>query len=113
RCKTHFEQMKSDRIRIEVDEIPFGILKNTITEKIADCVKDGRLPEVSDVRDESDRKSAVRIVVECKSGVSEDVVLNKLYEHTPLQSTYNIMNIALVGKQPQTLSIKALMEYYL
>ncbi|MEK6645023.1 MAG: DNA gyrase subunit A [Planctomycetota bacterium] len=113
RGKTHFEEMKGDRIRIVVDEIPYGILKNTITEKIADCVKDGRLPEVSDVRDESDRKYAVRLVVECKSGVSEEVVLNKLYEHTPLQTSYTIMNIALVGKQPQTLSIKQLMEYYL
>lgn len=113
RAKSHFEEMKGDRVRIVVDEIPYGILKNTITEKIAECVKDGRLPEVSDVRDESDRKYAVRLVVECKSGVSEEVVLNKLYEHTPLQTTYTIMNIALVGKQPQTLSLKQLMEHYL
>ncbi|HUN82276.1 MAG TPA: DNA gyrase subunit A [Phycisphaerae bacterium] len=113
RGKTHFEEMKGERVRIVVDEIPYGILKSTITEKVADCVKDGRLPEVSDVRDESDRKAAVRLVIECKSGVSEEVVLNKLYEHTPLQTTYTIMNIALVGKQPQTLSLRALMEHYL
>jgi DNA gyrase subunit A len=113
RGKTHQEEMKNDRVRIVVDEIPYNILKNTITEKIAECVKEGRLSEVSDVRDESDRKHAIRLVVECKSGVSPEVVLNKLYEYTPLQTTFAVINIALVGKQPQTLTIKQLMEYYL
>ncbi|RIK67882.1 MAG: DNA gyrase subunit A [Planctomycetota bacterium] len=113
RARTHFEEMKGDRVRIVVDEIPFNIIKNTITEKIAECVKDGRLPEVSDVRDESDRNHAVRLVVECKSGVSGEVVLNKLFEYTPLQTNFPVINIALVGKQPQTLSLKQLMEHYL
>jgi DNA gyrase subunit A len=112
RGKTHFEEMKGGRTRVVVDEIPYGILKNTITEKIAECVKEGRLPEVSDVRDESDRKHAVRLVVECKAGASEEVVLNKLFDLTPLQSNYSIINIALVGKQPQTMSLKQLMENY-
>jgi DNA gyrase subunit A len=112
RARTHFEEMKNERVRIVVDEIPFNILKNTITERIAACVKDGRLPEVSDVRDESDRKHAVRLIVECKTGVSGEVVLNKLFEYTPLQTTYSIINIALVGKQPQTLSLKQMMEQY-
>ncbi len=96
-----------------MDEVPFGILKNTITERIAEGVKDGRLAEVSDVRDESDRKHPVRLVVECKGGASEDVVLNKLFRHTPLQIGYTVINIALVGKQPQTMSLKQLMEQYL
>ncbi len=113
RGKIHTEETKQGRLRIVVDEIPFGILKNTITERIAECVKDGRLPEVSDVRDESDRKHAVRLVVECKKDVTESVVVNKLYRHTPLQNNYTIINIALVGKQPLTLSLKALMEHYL
>jgi DNA gyrase subunit A len=113
RGRTHFEEMKGDRTRIVVDEIPYGILKNTITEKVAECVKEGRLPEVSDVRDESDRKHAVRLVVECKSGVSPDVVLNKLFEYTPLQTTFTVINIALLGKQPQTMSLKALMSHWL
>jgi len=113
RGKIHTEETKTGRLRIVVDEIPYGILKNTITERIAECVKDGRLPEVSDVRDESDRKHAVRLVVECKKDVAESVVVNKLYRHTPLQNNYTIINIALVGKQPLTLSLKALMEHYL
>jgi len=113
RGKIHTEETKQGRLRIVIDEIPYGILKNTITERIAECVKDGRLPEVSDVRDESDRKHAVRLVVECKKDVAENVVVNKLYRFTPLQNNYTIINIALVGKQPQTLSLKALMEHYL
>lgn len=113
RGRTHFEEIKGDRVRIVVDEIPYNIIKNTITEKIAECVKDGRLPEVSDVRDESDRKHAVRLVVECKAGVSGEVVLNKLFQLTPLQTNFPVINIALVGKQPQTLSLKELMERYL
>ena len=113
RAKLHTEEMKGGRVRIVVDEIPYGILKNTITERLATCVKDGRLSEVSDIRDESDRKHAVRLVVECKKDVSESVVLNKLYRHTPLQMNYSIINIALVGKQPKTLSMKEMMQQYL
>ncbi|MBN2561479.1 MAG: DNA gyrase subunit A [Phycisphaerae bacterium] len=113
RARTHVEEMKSGRKRIVVDEIPFNILRSTITERIAAGVKDGRLNEISDIRDESDRKNPIRLVVECKGGVSEEVVLNKLFRHTPLQTNYTVMNIALVGKQPQTMSLKRLMGHYL
>jgi DNA gyrase subunit A len=113
RARTHIEEMKGGRKRIVVDEIPFNILKSTITERIAQCVKEGRLSEVSDVRDESDRKHPVRLVVECRGGANEEVAVNKLFEHTPLQSNYAVINIALVGKQPQTMPLKQLMQYYL
>ncbi|MCZ6681834.1 MAG: DNA gyrase subunit A [Planctomycetota bacterium] len=113
RAKLHTEEMRSGRIRIVVDEIPYGIIKNTITERIASCVKDGRLSEVSDVRDESDRKDPVRLVIECKRDVSENVVINKLYRHTPLQMNFTIINIALVGKQPLVLPMTEMMGHYL
>lgn len=113
RAKTHLEETKTGRKRIVIDEIPFNILRNTITERVAECVKDGRLSEVSDIRDESDRKHPIRLVVECKGNASEEVVLNKLFQHTPLQTNYTVINIALVGKQPQTMSLKQLMEHYL
>ena len=113
RAKSHTEEMKGGRIRIVVDEIPYGILKNTITEKIAAGVKEGRLPEVSDVRDESDRKNPIRLVIELKSGVNEEVALNKLYRHSPLQTNFAIINIALVGKQPKTMGLQELMQHYL
>lgn len=113
RAKTHTEEMRGTRIRIVVDEIPYGILKNTITEKVAECVKDGRIPEISDIRDESDRKNPVRLVIELKSNANEEVVMNKLYRHTPLQTTFSIINIALVGKQPKTMGLVELMNCYL
>lgn len=113
RAKTHTEEMRGGRTRIVVDEIPYGILKNTITEKVAECVKDGRITEISDIRDESDRKNPVRLVIELKSSANEDVVMNKLYRHTPLQTTFAIINIALVGKQPKTMGLIELMNCYL
>ncbi len=113
RAKSHTEEMRGSRIRIVVDEIPYGVVKTTIIEKIAECVKDGRVPEISDIRDESDRKNPVRLVIELKSGVNEEVVLNKLYRHTPLQTTFSIINIALVGKQPKTMGLIELMTCYL
>ncbi|MFQ5411714.1 MAG: DNA gyrase subunit A [Phycisphaerae bacterium] len=113
RAKMHTEEIKGGRTRIVVDEIPYNILKNTITEKIAACVKDGRLGEVSDIRDESDRKHPIRLAIDLKSGVNEDVALNKLYSHTPLQTTFAIINIALVGKQPKSMGLKELLQHYL
>ncbi len=113
RAKTHMEEMKGGRSRIVVDEIPYGLLKNTITEKLVAGVKDGRLSEVSDIRDESDRKHAVRLVIELKTGVNVDVALNKLYRHTPLQTNFSIINIALVGKQPKTMGLIELMRHFL
>ncbi|MCA9255225.1 MAG: DNA gyrase subunit A, partial [Phycisphaerales bacterium] len=113
RAKTHTEEMRGGRIRIVVDEIPYGILKNTITEKIAECVKDGRISEISDIRDESDRVNPVKLVIELKTSANEEVVMNKLFRHTPLQTTFSIINIALVGKQPKTMGIIELMTCYL
>ena len=107
------EEKKNGRKVLIIEEIPYQILKNTIVEKIADGVKNGQLSEVSDVRDESGRKHPVRIVLELKRDANEDVIINKLYEYTPLQSNFNIINIALVGRQPHTLNIKQFIEIYI
>ncbi len=113
RAKMHVEETKGGRKQIVIDEIPYNILKNTITERIAECVKEGRLADVADVRDESDRKHPIRLVVELKKDANEDVVFNQLYEFTPLQSNFTIINIALVGRQPRTLPLRDLMQHYL
>ncbi|MCK6455047.1 MAG: DNA gyrase subunit A [Phycisphaerae bacterium] len=113
RAKLHVEETKSGREQIVVDEIPYNILKNTITERIAECVKEGRLPDVADVRDESDRKNPIRLVVELKKDANAEVVINQLYEFTPLQSNFVIINIALVGKQPRTMPLKELMQRFI
>jgi len=112
RGKIHPEQARGGKALIVVDEIPYQILKTTIVERIADCVKQGIIPDISDVRDESDR-NGMRLVVELKRDGNVDLVINQLYQYTPLQDTIPIINIALVNRQPRTLNIKELMEYYI
>lgn len=113
RAKFHTEETRTGRKMIVIDEIPYNILKNTITERIAECIKEGKIPEASEVRDESDRKNPIRLVVELRKDANEEVVVNQLYEFTPLQSNFVIINIALVGKQPRTMPLKELMQHFL
>jgi DNA gyrase subunit A len=88
------------------------VLKTTIIESIADAVKGGRIPDVADVQDHSDR-TGMRIVVELKKGVDANVVVAQLYQYTPLQSTFSIINIALVNRAPRTLGLKQLITEFL
>ncbi len=112
RGKIHTEQSRGGKTLIVVDEIPYQILKTTIVERIADCVKQGTIADISDVRDESDR-NGMRLVVELKRDANADLVINQLYQYTPLQSTLPIINIALVNRQPRTMTLRELMESYL
>lgn len=112
RCKFHIEETKKGRQSIIITEIPYMVVKTTIVSKIADCVRDGSLPEVSDVRDESDRKG-MRIVVDLKKDMDDNVVMNKLYRYTPLQSTFAINNVVLVNNRPETLNIKQVIKLYI
>ena len=106
RGKAEIESSKKGKDQIIITEIPYTVIKTTIVSKIAECVHDGSLPEISDVRDESDRKG-LRIVVELKKDADAEVVLNQLYQYTPLQTTFAITNIALVNSRPETLNIQA------
>ncbi|MHC4441989.1 MAG: DNA gyrase subunit A [Planctomycetota bacterium] len=112
RGKIHLEEHRG-RTLIVIDEIPYQVLRTTIKDKVVDCIKRGQMPEVADVRDESDRKHAIRLVVELKKDGNSDVVLNQLYQFTPLQANYNVMNIALVNRQPRTLNLRQLIDVYI
>jgi DNA gyrase subunit A len=112
RCKSHVESPKKGRESIIITEIPFMTVKSAIVSKIADCVHDGNIDEISDVRDESDRHG-MRIVIELKKDVDSQVVLNKLYRFTSLQTTFAAQNIALVNNRPETLNVKQIIQYYL
>ncbi len=112
RGKVDIETTKKGRERIVVTEIPYMVVKTTIVAKIADCVHKNTLPEVSDVRDESDRQG-LRIVVELKKDAEAEVVLNKLYRYTLLQTTFAIANIALVNKRPETLNIREMLDCFI
>jgi DNA gyrase subunit A len=112
RGKVEFEETKKGRTHIIITEIPYMTVKTSIVEKIAELVENDLLPEVSDVRDESDR-TGMRIVVELKKDAESQVVLNKLYKYTPLQSTFAISNVALVNNRPETLNIREMMEHFI
>ena len=112
RGKVDIETTKRGRERIVVTEIPYMVVKTTIVSKIADCVHKNTLPEVADVRDESDRHG-LRIVVDLKKDAEADVVLNKLYRYTLLQTTFAIANIALVNNRPETLNIREMLDCFI
>jgi DNA gyrase subunit A len=112
RGRVEVEQTKRGRERIIVTEIPYMVVKTTIVSKIADHVHSGSLPEVADVRDESDRHG-LRIVVDLKKDADADVALNKLYRYTLLQNTFAIANIALVNNKPEILNIREMLDCFL
>ncbi len=111
RAKAGFEETKRG-MRIVVTEIPYQVNKSLLLERMADLVRDGRIQGISDLRDESNREG-MRIVVELKRDASEDIILNQLYKMTPLQTTFAVNLLALVGGRPQTLSIKQALRHFI
>lgn len=112
RAKADIEGMEGERQRIVVSEIPYQINKSTMLEKIAELVKARVIEGISDMRDESD-KDGLRVVFELRKDAVPEVVLNQLYANTDMQSTFGIINLALVNGQPMVLSLKGLMEVFI
>ncbi|MHC5073197.1 MAG: DNA gyrase subunit A [Planctomycetota bacterium] len=112
RAKADIVTSKKGKGQIIITEIPYMVVKTTIVSKIADCVREGTIKEINDIRDESDRHG-LRIVVDLKKEAEAEVALNKLYRYTPLQSTFAIANIALVNNRPETLNIKLMLSCFL
>ena len=102
----------SGRATVLISEIPYMVNKSSLLEEIAEMVKTKAIEGVSDLRDESD-KEGMRIVIELKKDAIEDVVLNQLFAHSQLQTTFGIINLALVNNQPRVLSLKEMLEYYI
>lgn len=115
RAKTEFEEYgKDNRTRIIVTELPYLVKKRALIKKIAEQVRDKRLEGISDLRDETDR-NGMRVVIELKRDANAEVVLNKLFSQTEMQSTFSIIIRALVedGKQPKILSLRNYIDEYL
>lgn len=112
RAKTHVEPMPKNKNRIVVTEIPYQVNKAKLIENIAHLVQDKTLEGITDLRDESDRKG-MRIVIELRSDVVPEIMLNKLYKHTQLQDSFGIIMLALVSGHPRILNLKQILEYYL
>jgi DNA gyrase subunit A len=113
RAHAEIEEVRGgDRHRIVFTSIPYQISKTLIIERIIALVREGRLDEVSDLRDESDR-DGLRLVVELKRGAQPKKVLNKLYKYSQLQSTFSIQMLALVNGEPRNLSLKRCLQIYI
>jgi len=112
RARTRIEEMSSGRHRIIVTEIPYQLNKSNLLERIAELVRDGRISDISDLRDESDR-TGMRIVIELKRSASPRKTLNRLFKFTPLQSTFGVNMLALVGGEPRLLSLKRALQIYI
>ena len=114
RARTEFEEFGKDRTRIIVTELPYQVNKRQLIKNIAEQVKDKRLEGISDLRDETDR-NGMRIVIELKKEANPQVVLNKLFTQTALQSNFSIIMLALVDnqKQPKVLSLRNILDEYL
>ncbi|QNT70879.1 DNA gyrase subunit A [Defluviicoccus vanus] len=112
RAKTRFETLRKERAAIVVDEVPYQVNKARMVEIIGEAVRDKKIEGISDLRDESDR-DGIRVVIELKRDAEPEVVLNQLYRHTPLQTTFGMTLLALDGRRPRTMTIKELLEAFL
>ena len=114
RGHAEFEEFGHDRLRIIIDELPYQVNKKSLVENIAEQVKDKRLEGISDLRDESDR-NGMRVVIELKKDANPQVVLNRLYAQTALQTTFGVNMLALVNNQtqPRILSLRHVLDEYL
>lgn len=111
RAKTSIEEGEQ-RNRIIVHELPYQVNKSVLLQTIAELVKEKKIEGISDLRDESDRKG-MRIVIELKRDAIDDVVLNQLFEHTDLQSSFGVLNLAIVKGEPKVLMLKEILQHYI
>jgi DNA gyrase subunit A len=112
RAKVHIEEWTRGRSRIVISEIPYQTNKNSLIERIADLVRDGKLEGPTELRDESDRQG-LRVVIELSRTAKPAEVLDNLFRLTPLQSTFSIIMLALVDGEPRTLSLKQTLRVFL
>ena len=113
RAQVDFEESKSGREQIIVRELPYQVNKARLVQTIAELVNDRKLEGIADLRDESGRDHKIRIVIELKTSARPHTVLNNLYKHTQLQTTFGALMLAIVDGRPQVLGLKALLEHYI
>src|SRR5215210_9253284 len=119
RARAHIEPLRQGKEAIIVTEMPYQVTKGDgrgegggLIKKIAEVVNDGKIKEISDLRDESSDKGGVRVVIELKRDAIPKVVLNKLYKHTPMQTTFGVNMVALLDGVPRTLSLIGILDAY-
>ncbi len=112
RARVEIEPQKGDRENIIITELPYQVNKARLIEKIAELVREKKVEGISDLRDESDRKG-IRVVMEVKRGEIPQVILNQLYKHTAMESTFGIIMLAIVNGQPKVLNLSQMLSHFL
>ncbi|MDR3626547.1 MAG: DNA gyrase subunit A [Ignavibacteriaceae bacterium] len=112
RAKANVETLKNNRENIIITELPYQVNKANLIEKMADLVREGKLTDISNLRDESDR-DGMRVVVELKRDAQPSVVLNQLFKHTAMQTTFGVIMLALVNGVPKVLTLKEMMQHFI
>ncbi len=113
RARARIEERKKGRFRIIISEIPFQQQRDRVSEKMAALLTDGRIKGIAGMRDESDLKEPVRLVVDLKKDADPEVILNQLYKYSPLQDSFSIILLALVDGKPRLMPIKTMLEEFL
>ena len=112
RGKTHIEEIRKDREAIVFTEIPYQVNKAKLVERIAETVREKLIEGISDLRDESDR-DGLRVVIELKRDAEPDIVLNQLYRHTALQTSFGVNMLALNGGRPELLTLRDIIAAFI
>jgi DNA gyrase subunit A len=112
RAKANIETGRAERQAIVITEVPYQVNKAFLIEKVADLVRDKKIEDISDIRDESD-KDGLRVVIELKRDANAAVVLNNLYKHTQMQTTFGVIMLALVDGKPQILSLRQMIDHFI
>ena len=112
RAKAHVEKMRGGREAIIITELPYQVNKATLMEKIGELIRDKKIEGISERRDESNREG-IRVVLELGRGEIPQIVINQLYKHTSMQTTFGIIMLALVGRRPQVVNIKQMLQEFI
>jgi len=112
RAKANIETLKNGRENIVITELPYQVNKANLIEKIAELVRAGKLDDIANIRDESDR-DGMRVVIELKRDAQPAIVLNQLFKHTQMQTTFGVIMLALVHGVPKVLNLKEMMQHFL
>jgi DNA gyrase subunit A len=112
RAKANIESLKNNKENIIITELPYQVNKANLIEKIADLVRGGKISDISNIRDESDR-DGMRVVIELKRDAQPSVVLNQLFKHTQMQTTFGVILLALVHGVPKVLTLKEMMMHFI
>ncbi len=112
-AKIRTEETKGSKPCVVIDELPYGVIRRSIIEAVAEAVKKDLIKDVSAINDESGREHACRIVVDLKRDADPNVIINQLYQYTPAQITVSMINIALVNRQPRTMGLKEMIQHFI